>query len=98
MVRGLGLIVLGLFLAAQVIIASFDLTVLGMVLDYLLTSVMVGLLVIFQPELRRGLMVLGRYPGVRFLLGEEHHPIVDMLADAAEALSRDGIGALIAIQ
>ena len=29
MVRGLGLIVLGLFLAAQVIIASFDLTVLG---------------------------------------------------------------------
>ncbi len=98
MVRGLGLIVLGLFLVAQVITASFDLTVLGMVLDYLLTSVMVGLLVIFQPELRRGLMVLGRYPGVRFFLGEEHHPIVDKLADAAEAQSRECVGALIAIQ
>ena len=60
-VRGLGLVVVGLFLVAQVIIASFDLTVLGRVLDYLLTTVLLGLLVIFQPELRRGLMVLGRY-------------------------------------
>ncbi len=59
MVRGLGLVAMGLFLLAQVIIASFDLTILGRVLDYLLTTVMLGLLVIFQPELRRGLMVLG---------------------------------------
>ena len=51
-VRGLGLVVVGLFLVAQVVIASFDLTVLGRVLDYLLTTVLVGLLVIFQPELR----------------------------------------------
>src|SRR5213078_949316 len=67
MVRGLGLVVVGLFLVAQVIIASFDLTVLGRVLDYLLTTVLVGLLVIFQPELRRGLLVLGRYRALRLL-------------------------------
>ena len=66
-VRGLGLVVVGLFLVAQVIIASFDLTVLGRVLDYLLTTVLLGLLVIFQPELRRGLMVLGRYRHPAFL-------------------------------
>ena len=66
-VRGLGLVVVGLFLVAQVIIASFDLTVLGRVLDYLLTTVLLGLLVIFQPELRRGLMVLGRYGIMRLL-------------------------------
>ena len=36
-VRGLGLMVVGLFLVAQVVIASFDLTVLGRVLDQLLT-------------------------------------------------------------
>src|SRR5262245_40743257 len=59
-VRGLGMVVVGLFLVAQVVIASFDLTELGKVLDYLLTTVLVGLLVIFQPELRRGLLVLGR--------------------------------------
>jgi diadenylate cyclase len=97
LIRGLGLVVVGLFLVAQVVIANFDLTELGKVLDYLLTTVLVGLVVIFQPELRRGLMVLGRYRMVRYIVGE-NHPIADKLAEAAEALSRECIGALIAIQ
>ena len=97
-VRGLGLLVVGLFLVAQVIVASFDLSVLGRVLDYLLTTVLLGLLVIFQPELRRGLMVLGRYRIWRYLVAEEHHPIADKLADAAEAMSRECVGALIVIE
>ncbi|HTU21821.1 MAG TPA: diadenylate cyclase CdaA [Gemmataceae bacterium] len=97
-VRGLGLVVVGLFLVAQVVIASFDLTVLGRVLDYLLTTVLLGLLVIFQPELRRGLMVLGRYRVLRYFVATPQHPIADRLADAAEAMSRDCIGALIVIE
>jgi diadenylate cyclase len=97
-VRGLGLVVVGLFLVAQVLIASFDLTVLGRVLDYLLTTVLLGLMVIFQPELRRGLMVLGRYRVLRFFVNEPHHPVADKLADAAEAMSRDCVGALIVIE
>src|SRR6266568_3071275 len=79
MVRGLGLVVVGLFLVAQVVIASFDLTVLGKVLDYVLTTAAVGLLVIFQPELRRGLMLLGRYRGLRFFVEEKHAPLADKL-------------------
>jgi diadenylate cyclase len=97
LVRGLGLIVVGFFLVAQVIIASFDLTELGKVLDYLLTTVLLGLTVIFQPELRRGLVVLGRYRMLRYFVGE-NHPVADKLADAAESLSRECVGALIAIQ
>jgi diadenylate cyclase len=97
-VRGLGLVVVGLFLVAQVLIASFDLTVLGRVLDYLLTTVLLGLMVIFQPELRRGLMVLGRYRVLRFFVNEPNHPVADKLADAAEAMSRDCVGALIVIE
>ncbi len=97
-VRGLGLLVVGLFLVAQVVIASFDLTVLARVLDYLLTTVMLGLLVIFQPELRRGLMVLGRYRILRYFVSDEQHPIAEKLADAAEAMSRECIGALIVIE
>jgi diadenylate cyclase len=96
-VRGLGLVVVGLFLVAQVVIASFDLTELGKVLDYLLTSVLLALVVIFQPELRRGLIVLGRYRMLRYFVGKQH-PLADKLADAAEALSRECIGALIALQ
>jgi diadenylate cyclase len=96
-VRGLGMVVVGLFLLAQVVIASFDLTELGRVLDYLLTTVLVGLLVIFQPELRRGLLVLGRSKMWRLLV-PHRHPIADRLADAAEAMARECVGALIAVQ
>jgi diadenylate cyclase len=97
LVRGLGLVVVGLFLLAQVVIASFDLTELGKVLDYLLTIVLTALLVIFQPELRRGLMLLGRSHAWRYF-NPHKHPIADKLADAAEALSREKIGALIAVE
>ena len=98
-VRGLGLLVVGLFLVAQVVIASFDLTVLGRVLDYLLTTVLLGLLVIFQPELRRGLMVLGRSRILRYFVREsQYYPMSDKLAEAAESMSRECIGALIVIE
>jgi diadenylate cyclase len=95
--RGLGLVAVALFLLAQVVVASLDLTELGAVLDYVLTTALVGLVVIFQPELRRGLMMLGQTKLWRAWL-PTRHSIADPLADAAEALSRDCIGALIAIQ
>jgi diadenylate cyclase len=97
MVRGFLLVLGGLFLAAHVVIATFDLTLFGKILNYLHTTVLVGLLVIFQPELRRGLMLLGRYRVMR-LFTREGHPVADRLADAAETLSREGVGALIAVQ
>ncbi len=95
--RGLGLVVVALFLLAQVIVASLDLTELGTVLDYLLSALLLVLAILFQPELRRGLMMLGR---TKLLQGwsPTRHAVADPLADAAEAMSRDGIGALIAIQ
>ncbi len=96
-VRGLGLLTFGVFLVAQLVIASLDLHELRKVLDYLLTTVVVGLIVIFQPELRRGLMVLGRVRGLR-LFAADADAVAERLADAAVALSRDHVGALIAIQ
>src|SRR5438309_2469355 len=95
--RGLGLVILGLFMLIQVVIASLDLTELGTALDYLLTAILIGMLIIFQPELRRGLMMLGR---TKFWQGGPgaKHDLADPLANAAQALSRDCIGALIAIQ
>lgn len=96
-VRGLGVVVVGVFLLAQVVIASLDLTELSKILDYVLSTALVGLIVIFQPELRRGLLVLGRYPVLR-AFNPGQGPLADKLADAAEALSRECTGALIAIQ
>jgi diadenylate cyclase len=97
LVRGLGLIVVGVFLVGQLIIASFDLTELAKLLDYLLTALTIGLVVIFQPELRRGLMVLGRYRTLQFMMPAPE-PIADKLTTTALALSRDRLGALIAVQ
>jgi diadenylate cyclase len=97
MVRGLVLVLGGLFLVAHAVIAAFDLTILAKILNYLHTTVLVGLLVIFQPELRRGLILLGRIRVMRYFT-RESYPIAGRLADAAETLSREGVGALIAIQ
>ncbi len=96
-VRGLGIVVAGVFLLAQVVIASFDLTELSKILDYLLTTALLSLIVIFQPELRRGLLLLGQYRMLR-IFGPAQAPLADKLAVAAEALSREFTGALIAIQ
>lgn len=95
--RGLGLCIVGLFLLMQVTIAALDLPELSTVLDYLLTTALLGLIIIFQPELRRGLMMLGRskiWKG----WSPMRHSIADPLAHAAEAMSRDHVGALICIQ
>jgi diadenylate cyclase len=97
MLRGLGLVVIGLFLVVQVVVASLDLTELGKVLDYLLGGLLLALLVIFQPELRRGLMLLGRSHVWRYLV-QNSPDLAEHLADAAGALSGESIGALIAVQ
>jgi diadenylate cyclase len=95
--RGVSLVVVAVFLLAQVVVASLDLTELGAILDYVLITIVLALVILFQPEIRRGLIKLGRS---RFWYNwaPARHAIADPLADAAEALSRDGIGALIAIQ
>lgn len=97
MVRGLGILSVGAFLAAQLVIVSFDLYELRKVFDYLLSMVVLGLIVVFQPELRRGLLVLGRYRGWR-LLANDGEPVAGQLAEAAASLARDHVGALIAVQ
>src|SRR5205823_1892949 len=58
--RGLAGVLVGLFLIVQVVLADLDLNELGTILDYALLLGVLGTIVIFQPELRRGLMRLGR--------------------------------------
>lgn len=98
LVRGLGLFVVGFFLVAQVVIASLDLSILGRILDYLLTTVLLGMLIIFQPELRRGLMVLGHYRVLRLFVRDRPTSDAEKLTAAAQAMSAECVGALIAIE
>lgn len=96
--RGLALLVAIMFLLAQTIVAALDLTVIGKILDYLFTIGILALVIIFQPELRRGLLVLGRYPLLRMFSASRPHAIADTLEDATGLLSRQGIGALVVIE
>jgi diadenylate cyclase len=95
--RGLSIVIVALFLLLQVVIASLDLAELSTLLDYLLAASLIGLLIIFQPELRRGLMMLGRH-SLWSGWSPTRTSIADPLAEAAEAMSRGGIGALVVIQ
>lgn len=95
--RGLALVAVGLFLIVQVVLAHLDYTELGTILDYVLILGLLGTVIIFQPELRRGLMLLGRARLWR--QGKTSgQSIADCLAECAVAMSQGKIGALIAIQ
>ncbi len=95
--RGLGLVVVGFFLLVQVVLASLDWTELAPVLDYFLTAILLMLLIIFQPELRRGLMILGRSKLWRMFSAIGPSPL-EVLATCTRELARDRTGALIAVQ
>ena len=96
--RAFGLVVVGIFLSAQILVSIFNLTVVGRILDYLLATMLLALLVIFQPELRRGLMGLGKYGVLYAITASSKRPVVDKLSDAAEVLAGQFVGALIAIE
>jgi len=98
LVRGLGLIFALLFLGAQFVAIRFGFSVLGRILDYVLATGLIALVILFQPELRRGLLVIGRYPLLQMFNQGSDSPIADPLADALEAMSKQGYGALIAIE
>lgn len=54
--------------------------------------------IVFQPELRRSLMRLGENPLFRFFLKEGASAFVDQIARAAATLSRNRVGAIIAVE
>lgn len=96
--------------AMQILIGVVVLVVayaLGIVLKlqmitYLLSQVFryaaFALLIVFAPELRAALAQIGRSPLSRFLRRVDPTAVADEVADAAERLSRNQIGAIIAIE
>lgn len=71
-------------------------------ITYLLSQVFsyaaFALLIVFAPELRAALAQIGRSPLSRFLRRVDPTAVADEVADAAERLSRNRIGAIIAIE
>lgn len=88
-----GIILVGIvFIAAKVL----RLNTISFLLESLATVIMVLLIIVFQPELRRALARLGRRPLFRSAMPSER--MVDVIADAMMILSMKKIGALVAVE
>jgi diadenylate cyclase len=90
----IGFVSLLLFLT--VISQTFELRVIGWLLGHFLAFLVVALVVIFQPELRRALAELGGQPVFLFMSNER--AVVDILSKTLLLFSARRIGALIAVE
>ena len=89
---GLAAVILVLVLLSQI----FGLEVISWLLRNLSAVVLLALVVIFQPELRRMLAHLGSHRV--FGIQPQNREIVEILAETAYDLSNRGLGALLAIE
>ncbi|MDD5706091.1 MAG: diadenylate cyclase CdaA [Kiritimatiellae bacterium] len=94
MLLGLVLVLLGLIVMTML----FNFEVLGWLLRSLSVYFFFGLLIIFQPEIRQALAIIGRR---RLLFGQTRNvptTMVDHVVGVVESLARQRIGALIAVE
>jgi diadenylate cyclase len=96
-VRGLGFFLSLALVGAMLALDYAGLAIIGAIFKYLLGVSVIALLIIFQPELRRGLMRLGRNPVIGRLVARDSR-VVDEVVKAATTLSKDRIGALITFE
>ncbi len=89
---GLASLLLFLILMSQL----FDLRVISWLLGHFFEFIVVALVVIFQPELRRALAELGSRP--IFFTASHERAVVDVLVKAAASFSSRRVGSLIAVE
>ena len=91
--------ILGLLMlfGASAVAAFLHLNSLSWLLGKVQTIWVFGLIVLFQPELRRMLIRLGQTRAIRFLLRSERARVVDEVVTAAQMLSGRGYGGLVVL-
>lgn len=86
------LFLVGLFFISQ----FFELRSIRWILSHLFQISILGFLIIFQPELRRGLARIGRSPLFKMFVKEEK--IANEIVRAVGSMSKNRVGALIALE
>jgi hypothetical protein len=90
---------LGALFLIQFVVQLADMTVLTTVFSYFNQVFVLAVIIIFQPEIRRLLLLLGKNPIVRrFVATTDQSEMIDETVGAVEAMSEQQIGALIAFQ
>ena len=93
--KGLGAIALILIIVLQVL--SAYLPTINHIWGGMQQAVVIALVIVFQPEMRRGLMRLGQNPLVEMFVRSESD-MIEQITRAMTRLSKQKIGSLIAIQ
>ncbi len=91
--RGVGVLLVGAFILSRI----FDLTMLNWMLRNSLAGLVVGMVVIFQPEIRRALERLGR-TGMRYGRRSERQDAINLVVRSTTQLARQNVGALIVLE
>lgn len=92
--RGVGVLLIAAFLLSRVL----DLRMLNWILRNSVAGLVIGMIIIFQPEVRRALERLGR-TGLRSALGRrEYRDTLDLVVRGSQELARQHIGALIVLE
>lgn len=88
-------------LGVQAIVAALDLTILRAFFDAFSSVFAIAVVVLFQPELRRLLLLMGQNPLVRRIVSNvqaTRADTLDTLAEAVSTMARKRMGALIALE
>ncbi|MGE0145418.1 MAG: diadenylate cyclase CdaA [Planctomycetota bacterium] len=96
-IRGLAIVLLALIVSFTILINLLNLERLNIIFQSLRDIAVLGLIVVFQPEIRRAIVHLGDSPIFARLLRTEVRKIHRLLRSVAR-LSKERIGALIAIE
>ena len=90
---------LGALFLIQVVVEVANMTMLSTIFSYFNQVFVLAVIIIFQPEIRRLLLLLGKNPIIRrFVSTTDRSEIVNETVSAVEEMSQEQIGALIAFQ
>jgi diadenylate cyclase len=96
--KGIVFLFIVTFLGALFLAERFRLENIQRMLSWLLSGSTIALIVLFAPEMRRGLSLLAQSRILSPFLRSQSSGIIDELANAAVKLSKNRIGALVAIE
>jgi diadenylate cyclase len=96
--KGIVFLFIVTFLGALFLAERFRLENIQRMLSWLLSGSTIALIVLFAPEMRRGLALLAQSRMLSPFLRSQSSGIIDELANAAVKLSKNRIGALVAIE
>ncbi|MDX1546148.1 MAG: diadenylate cyclase CdaA [Rhodothermales bacterium] len=83
----------------QVLVTFFDMTILRALFSSLSEVAVLTVIILFQPEIRKLLLLLGQNPLLRrFLMSTAQEELITEITEAVVPMSRNRIGALIVIE